>query len=446
MSKRRGYTLVELMVVIGIITALFAFGVASIMRFSSGNAFYAEASAVKSMLRKARNYCRTMRAPAVVYVDPVSNTIYSTGLQSVGTWHFEDGAGGAQGIATAKGERGIDAAIHNANFVRGYVREGLEFGTDPNLKGYESYLSVSDSKLPDMPAGVLVSLWFYPGDFWSAKFQQAFNVTNLPNYEGLKDDDEVARERARLTENEKYRRWLKTKRFDLVTKGDSFYIHLDGAYAVIVGFNSYYYVKTPDGVARPNAWNHLEVSYDGESPRVVVNDVPYTLGDISSHYGLRFVMNGEEISFDEARENIRREAFPKKLQKNDAPLFISGPVDSFYGKIDEVRLFRYVTPDVYRLDRAQLEGYRRRIYFSPEGKLDGSRHSTAALVVLTDDTDYRPPEAEDPEAIKNARTGLRDFVDADEVLARERDAVMEQSSSKSVRRQTITVDLNGSIR
>ncbi|MCY2960458.1 MAG: prepilin-type N-terminal cleavage/methylation domain-containing protein [Planctomycetota bacterium] len=96
-----GFTLIELIVVMGIIAILIGAGVGLIARLRVADR--AAVGIVHSTLRSARNWSVAREAPARVFLDADKRTIQAFGMSVIGTWHFEDmpvrGAFGTEGIS-----------------------------------------------------------------------------------------------------------------------------------------------------------------------------------------------------------------------------------------------------------------------------------------------------------------------------------------------------------
>ncbi|MBL8861302.1 MAG: prepilin-type N-terminal cleavage/methylation domain-containing protein [Planctomycetes bacterium] len=100
-GRRAAFTLVELIIVIGILSVLIGVGVGLVARIQVGDR--AAVGTVQSVLRSARNWSVARDAPARVRIDAQGSTIQAFGATVVGTWHFEDlpirGAFGSEGVS-----------------------------------------------------------------------------------------------------------------------------------------------------------------------------------------------------------------------------------------------------------------------------------------------------------------------------------------------------------
>jgi prepilin-type N-terminal cleavage/methylation domain-containing protein len=98
----RGFTLLELLIVISIMALLLGIGLGVFARLDFGDR--AAASLVESTIRSAHNWAVARQAPARVTIDSANGTIKAEGQQLIGTWHFEsmpiEGAFGLDGMSS----------------------------------------------------------------------------------------------------------------------------------------------------------------------------------------------------------------------------------------------------------------------------------------------------------------------------------------------------------
>ncbi|MBK7875687.1 MAG: prepilin-type N-terminal cleavage/methylation domain-containing protein [Planctomycetes bacterium] len=119
---RAGFTLVELLLVIGILALVFGLGFGAILRLDFGE--QVALAEVQTTLRSARNFAVAQRSPARATFDRATGTMRASGLATIGTWRFEsdalDGAFGIAGVHT--GGKLVDG---------GFRGKGLSFAGEP---------------------------------------------------------------------------------------------------------------------------------------------------------------------------------------------------------------------------------------------------------------------------------------------------------------------------
>ncbi len=392
-ATQAGFTFFELMIVVSIITLLLGIGVTVLSRLSYRWGFEASVMRVQAVIRGARNFSLTNEAPSEVHVIPRENTIYAIGEKTVAQWHLEDAAGGE-----TTGAFGVSSQVVNAYPVNGKTGSGLEFGTGEGLKVADSYVDCGNLPIFTPPAGIVIDVWVYPGDFRGNVYKKLIGRA-ADNYEEAEPDEEELEEQARrraqneITLKQKYEG---EQRFSIVYKEDSYFLSLTENYALEFGFvspASYFPFRTADNIVTPNTWNHVvlrysaSVDYPPEALKIFVNNVPLTVLFIT-----RRMRRLEPIAKLPARD--REGMLPKRLSESDRNLYISDPKESFYGKMDEVRIAAIVEPEVQKLDAAYLMGYPQVIYFDACGRLDPQHHEGDMIVKLTENPLYRAPEPE----------------------------------------------------
>jgi prepilin-type N-terminal cleavage/methylation domain-containing protein len=120
-ARRRGFTLLELLLVMGLIGVIAGIGLGMFASFDPGRR--AALGLVQNVLRQAQQSAVARRAPAAVRIDTVSSTLTAEALEVAGTWHFE--------TPSLEGGRGIDAIPFDfpGDFLTsdGYTGSALDF-------------------------------------------------------------------------------------------------------------------------------------------------------------------------------------------------------------------------------------------------------------------------------------------------------------------------------
>lgn len=105
-----GFTLMELMVVIGLLGVLLGIGLSMIRKQDKGLVLEANAKLVRSHLRVARTSARKSGAGALVRISTADRTIESFPVETAGNWHFEDDTG-ARGTRIQGGVQSVDGGF-----------------------------------------------------------------------------------------------------------------------------------------------------------------------------------------------------------------------------------------------------------------------------------------------------------------------------------------------
>lgn len=150
-SRRRptadGLTLVELLIVMGVLAVLMGIGVGAVARLDTGERRVV--AQIKDALARARTFALSESAPARVVVDPRAGLVYGLGARRVGNWHFEGGRGDGWPV-----EARLEAARP--------VRDGV-------IGGAVELLAESSLRIPARPAfrspdGFALDVWLMPDD------------------------------------------------------------------------------------------------------------------------------------------------------------------------------------------------------------------------------------------------------------------------------------------
>ncbi len=129
--RTRGFTLIEMMVVMFIVSVLFGVSIASFHRLSSGPAMDIAERQARGALARVRLAAREQSALAEVIFEPGEPSLIRTRMtRDAGSWHFDvndkdRGLGGRNNVARISGAKMVD---------EGTVRACLEFGGGDSVK------------------------------------------------------------------------------------------------------------------------------------------------------------------------------------------------------------------------------------------------------------------------------------------------------------------------
>lgn len=125
---RRGFTLIELMLVIAIMGLLLGIGLGVFTRLDMGDRV--ATSLVESAIRSAHNWSVARQAPARVTIDAHEGRIRTEGLAVIGTWHFEQ--------QPIEGAFGLDGSMSGGKLIEeGFQGRALSFVGEPSRSRVE---------------------------------------------------------------------------------------------------------------------------------------------------------------------------------------------------------------------------------------------------------------------------------------------------------------------
>lgn len=144
----RGFTLLELLVVIGIISLLMGLGVAGYMGLRRNLEGEGALSGLESTLRTARHTALFSSTFSQVRIDTKQKAVYAIGFKMLGMWHFED--------AKFTGAFGVDASVEGGERdPAGKIGSGVLLN---DVRGAHVQLG----KKYDFKQGGHVEAFFYP--------------------------------------------------------------------------------------------------------------------------------------------------------------------------------------------------------------------------------------------------------------------------------------------
>ncbi|HUW31834.1 MAG TPA: LamG-like jellyroll fold domain-containing protein [Planctomycetota bacterium] len=381
------FTLVELLVVIGVISIIMSIGVGAYISMNKDLAWQAAATTVSSLLTACRNDATADRAPTslVIVTEPVPDErdmppgmalckeIYAVRLRRVGTWHFEPrepsasaGTGGETDLATALtgafGQTAEAAGIDETSVVDGKYGKALEFLRWTEAAGavdpHDAQLTCAKIPAYDIREGIRISAWIRP-----ELPPQSISDPGLLTYViaakpaaagqgGAGGNEPVYSLKLALDSG--------AQLFRLVGK-----VRLDGGGTQV--FETY-----TQPMIRPSGWTHVAMLYvPGEYVKLFVNDDQLTL-----QHG---------IVQDET-------AIPDGLiRRSTEPLLIGsdGP-NGFHGTIDELTIDAITTSDrrtipgnvLLKVENCPTNGNVHRIAFDRSGRLDAGPGGDLPLITI----------------------------------------------------------------
>src|SRR5580693_4240129 len=176
MRRRTGYTIVELLTVIAIVSILMSMGVGVFMKMGKRNELEATTNMVRALVRRARNAAREERAPALVELDAQEGEVRAQTREALALFRFEtDQLSGDVSVAQPEddnapkasrntpppsydvtGSFGIRGTVVGADSTEGKLGMGLLF------KREGAYVTIPDRPSLSPIEGVAVEAWILP--------------------------------------------------------------------------------------------------------------------------------------------------------------------------------------------------------------------------------------------------------------------------------------------
>ena len=433
-SADRGFTLVELMVVVAIMALLASMGIGLFASLGGRNALEVVGGEVTSLVRRPRNASREERFPVRIILDSATGSIRAVGRRTVALFRFEDddlmlpdpvgffdpelpltepgGAStGADPMAAPaayglRGSRGMQAMANGVEpDPNGKMGSGLLFD-QPG-----AYVTIAHEPVLAPREGILVDLWMRPGDLGGLL---AFLVE-----EALLDLDVLDANRP----------WT----FRLVRKAGSFEVLIteDMAIEVAVWGESQalgdvveYRVYTRPGVVAIGRWSRVAVRFEAGE-------------------GLHIEVDGIGRYAEPLRGPGLEDEPPELMAESREDLLLGDPdvTLGFVGGVDELEISAIVSGDPVRLPASlAMLSSSRELVFNAQGGLDGLRHDEAVVIVITDDPDLVEKIASGDSSMS---TTTDDEAGSAAVVA-DPEAMLGDVDERS--RVVIRVDLTGALR
>lgn len=227
---RRGFTLVELLLVISLIAVVLGIGLGVFARldFSDRSAV----AQVEDAIRSAHNWAIARQAPARVTIDAKRNSIRATGMQVVGTWHFER--------LPLDGAFGLEGSCFGGDLVDdGFQGKALSFARAPSRSRAE--FAIQKSPAWSLRDGFSVRL--------------AMRMDAARGASALQIGESVGIDTGELGS---IRGWISPEVLD-----DQGNLQKGGRIPL----------EAPPGTLRPGRWSQVELQYDRKRLRILVDEV-----------------------------------------------------------------------------------------------------------------------------------------------------------------------------
>lgn len=350
--SQSGYTLIELLTVLVILSIVFTYSASFVQKFSDGQSISVSSSQVSSVVRAARNFSRSSGLSSRVHVDSEAGRVSAFGFETVASWDFESLEGVSENTRLNSTTR-IDGAFGEKAEVTGWVEatggrvgRAVQFVDDgaalvaPGLSRYHSR------------GGISVEAWVR---YWQPQLQ--------PD-EGIETDGGVTDPRREM-------------RLAVVSRPGSWEMGLlgDGAAYFALGDledetrEQSCLIATEGRVAVPQRWAHLRATFDGISFLIEVDGI---------------ARNWIPVGFERIAEEDWP-PLPDRLLDSNEDLWISNPTRFFLGAIDEVKVRVALEPQSYDLPgTVEILGPSQLIHFDTRGSLDPLIHEVPIVVTLAE--------------------------------------------------------------
>lgn len=406
-----GFTLLELLVSLAIITVLLGISLGVLARFGRKDELEATTNAVRALLRRARNASQEERYGTVVELDPQASEVRAQLRTTVTRFRFEDAAGpaptaapgaapGSPGAPPAPGapapptppgpastpdeddDQGGDPAKVPPFEVQGALSFSMAVqGGEPDQGRYGQGLLFERrgawGRVDDRPAlspaeGIWVEAWIFPGKLEDRLTRRPRATTEA---ELARAEPAGAPPRPAPARSDEWRRRAADDppRFGIARKGRAWSIALCADYSIEAcltgpdeaGVEVTYAARTAPDTLRPLRWWRVALGFDGRRALLYVDGIP------------RVLVPGP-----------RQDALPKRLLRDPAPLSLSDPLPDacFYGIIDELHVAAILDAQTVPIPpNMALVAVEDAIAFDLLGQLDTGRHAEPVVIYLSDD-------------------------------------------------------------
>ncbi len=340
---QRGFTLIELVTVIGLIALIGGLGAGAYQVARRNYSLQASAGRIQGILRAARNSALTTGNATFAVIDPVSHKAMAQAFERVGEWSFEDVGAESTGGITIKRE-----INHGGTVVQGRVGSGLSF------RSATAHYECGTEARFDLRTGIVIEAWV-----------RHFAVPAVKDPTGGSTKPRRLRSGSRRGQEE-------GPAAAILKKDGAYFLGMTPAGA-LEGSIGAYSVRTDDGVVQPERWVRVEMRFDGRRIELAADGVP------------REAFSTGAIKPPTAKGSVELDRAPSVCPVTPAVLTISDPRLPFPGEIDEVKLSGTTEPVEYQWPpHEQVLGWKKVIHFDRRGHLDPAFHPEGIRMVLVE--------------------------------------------------------------
>lgn len=412
-APRRGFTLTELLVTLGVVVVVLSLSMGVLSRVGQKEEIVAVQQAVRALLRRARNAAREERYRVTVEIDAENGEMRAQQKTSVTQFRFEaDGTPQSEGASAGEhgagggpnkdaqrsgreperflvqGARGYELTAEEVDRAQGRFGQGLLFErTDPRGA---AWAWIGDRPALNPREGVHLSCWVLLGRLSQRLYERKSQEGREEGREDYKRSGPTPRAAApRLLDYD----LADPPLFYVMRKGRAFSLAVTASYeleAAVTGTTEggdevTYVARTRAQTLRPDRWTRLELAFDGRLLRVIVNGIARYLVPIPGN-----------------------DVLPQRLLEDPSPVSLSDPDprQAFFGVIDELKFAAVISSTRVSIPKdIALLAPGPTLRFDQLGQLDPASHAEPFVIYLCNAPDVA--EIIDPAPAEGVKTGTR---------------------------------------
>ncbi len=369
------FTLVELLVVMGIAAVIAAMAAASYVGITRRSSREGAREEIMNVIRQARHSAVDSGRGAVVRIDPAEGTLFGLSSEVVAAWHFEELVGN-----TVPGAKNLDGTANgNPSIAEGHLGLCLEFDDT------DDYVDCGSYPVYDQTQGIRLEVQVNP-----AAGAGTQGIMSKAAFDDGGNDDYG------------YAVWLEQDTSNTYSLHASVALDENAANRLLnsgTDTERLLELNSNDMVLPGHRWTHVAMEFDGFEARLYRNGV---LVDLDSLVGFDASTGSDEDDENDPNTATDKEytdntdgtpvVYPPsrirvaRTQALDIGHYDDGASDYYFqGYIDEPRVISIAGGErVHLPDRVPLVTTEESIYFTAEGTLDLAYHTAGIHVAVGD--------------------------------------------------------------